>query len=118
MALTTWQRDASRSWLPTAAQRITIAQWIRDKEKVKLPRDLNQVSYTLQRFAVLAHTLFQGPGASNPFVTSMWMLASTFNERLPLYLGQHQSLRGMPRYEVYPAHVLQHAQINVYKKRW
>lgn len=88
---------------------------IRDKEKVKLPRDLNHVSYTLQRYAVLAHTLFQGPGASNPFVTCMWMLANTFNERLPLYLGQHQSLRGTPWYEVYPAHVVRHVQINVYE---
>lgn len=89
---------------------------IRDKEKVKLPRDLNQVSYyTLQRYAVLAHTLFQGPGTSNPFVASMWTLANTFNERLSLYLGHHQVLRGMPWYEVYPAHVVQHVQINVYK---
>ena len=89
---------------------------IRDKEKIKLSHDLNQVSYTLQRFAVLAHTRFQGPDASNPFVTSMWMLASTFNERLPLYLGQHQSLCGTPWYEVYPApHVLRHVQINVYE---
>ena len=30
---------------------------IREKERVRFPRDLNQVSYTLQRFAVLAHTL-------------------------------------------------------------
>lgn len=88
---------------------------IRDKEKVKLPRDLNQVSYTLQRFAVLVHTLFQGPGASNPFVTCMWMLANTFHQRLPLYLGQHQALRGTPWYEVYPAHVGRHVQINVYE---
>lgn len=88
---------------------------IREKEKVKLPRDLNQVSYTLQRYAVLAHTLFQGPGASNPFVACMWTLANTFNERLPLYLGQHQVLRGTPWYEVYPAHVVRHVQINVYE---
>ena len=88
---------------------------IREKEKVKLPRDLNQVSYTLQRYAVLVHTLFQGPGASNPFVACMWTLANTFNERLPLYLGQHQVVRGTPWYEVYPAHVIRHVQINVYE---
>ena len=69
---------------------------IREKEKIKLPRDLNQVSYMLQRYAVLANTIFQGPGASNPFVTCMWMLANTFKKRLPLYLGQHQ-------YEVFPS---------------
>ena len=39
----------------------------------------------------------------------------TFNERLPLYLGQHQALRGTPWYEVYLAHVVRHVQIQVYK---
>ena len=88
---------------------------IREKEKVKLPRDLNQVTYTLQRFAVLVHALFQGPGTANPFVTCMWTLASNFSERLPLYLGQHQGLMGTPWYELYPAHVIRHVQINVYE---
>jgi hypothetical protein len=88
---------------------------IRDKEKIRLPQDLNQASYTLQRFAVLAHTLFQGPGVSNPFVRAMWTLASTFSARLPVYLGQHQLLRGTPWYEVYAAHVVRHVQINVYE---
>ena len=88
---------------------------IREKEKLKLPHDLNQVSYTLQRYAVLVHALFQGPGANNPFVTGMWMLANTFNERLPLYLGQHQALRGTLWFDLYPAHVLRHVQINVYE---
>ena len=88
---------------------------LREKEKVKFPCDLNQVSYTLQRYAVLGHPLFQGPGASNPFVAYMRTLANTFNERLPLYLGQHQGLRGTPWYEVYPAHVVRHVQINIYE---
>lgn len=88
---------------------------IKDKERVKLPRDLHQVSLTLQRFAVLAHTLFQGPGESNPFVRCMWVLASTFQERLPLYLEQHQALTGTPWAEVYPAHVVRHVQVSVYE---
>lgn len=88
---------------------------IREKEKVKMPRDLNQVSLTLRRFAILVHTLFQGPGASNPFVKCMWLLANRFHERLPHYLGQHQALLGTPWAEVYPAHVLGHVQINVYE---
>lgn len=88
---------------------------IREKEKVRLPQDLNQASYTFQQFAVLAHTLFQGPGASNPFVGAMWTLANTFSARLPVYLGQHQLLRGTPWYKVYAAHVVQHVQINVYE---
>lgn len=88
---------------------------IRAKEKVKLPRDLNQVSLTLRRYAILAHTLFQGPGESNPFVKCIWLLANMFHERLPQFLGQHQALAGTPWAEVYPAHVLRHVQINVYE---
>ena len=76
---------------------------IRDKEKVKVPRDLNQVDYTLCRFAVLAHALFQGPGATNPFVECLWVLSNVFKNRLPVYLGEHQSLQGTAWYDVYPA---------------
>lgn len=85
------------------------------KEKVKLPRDLNQVSLTLRRYAVLVHTLFQGPGESNPFVKCIWLLANAFHKQLPQFLGQHQALAGTPCTEVYPAHVLRHVQINVYE---
>lgn len=88
---------------------------IRAKEKVKLPRDLNQVSLTLRRYAILAHTMFQGPGESNPFVKSMWILANKFHELLPHFLGQHQALAGTPWSEVYPAHVVRHVQVNVYE---
>ena len=78
---------------------------IRENEKVKLPHDLNQVSLTLRRFAILVHTLFQGPGAANPFIKCIW----------PNYHGQHQMLTGTPWSEVYPTHVLRQVQINVYK---
>lgn len=88
---------------------------IRDKEKIKMPKDLHQVSLTLQRYAVLVHTLFQGPGEPNPFVRCMWMLASTFHERLPHFLSQHQALTGTPWAEVYPAHVVRNVQIHVYE---
>lgn len=43
------------------------------------------------------------------------VLANTFHERLPHYIGQHQALVGTPWSEVYPAHVLRHVQITVYK---
>ena len=88
---------------------------IREKEKVKLPRDLNQVSYTLRRYDVLVHVLFQGPAGTNSFVEAMWRLANTFNDRLPIYLGEHQKLRGTAWYDVYPAHIIRHVQVNVYE---
>ena len=85
---------------------------IRDKERIKLPKDLNQVGYTLRRYAVLAHALFQGPGATNPFVECLWILANVFNERLPVYLSEHQRLQGTAWYDVYPAHIVRHVQVN------
>lgn len=88
---------------------------IRDKEKVKMPRDLHQVSLTLQRYAVLVHTLFQGPGEPNPFVKCMWLLASAFHERLPHFLSQHQALMGTPWAKIYPAHVVRNVQIHIYE---
>ncbi|KAI2500160.1 adenylate kinase [Fragilaria crotonensis] len=99
----------------TASASLADIRDIRDKEKVKLPRDLNQVSLTLRRFAILAHTLFQGPGDSNPFVKSMWLLGNKFHERLPHYLGHHQGLAGTPWWDVYASHVLRHVQINVFE---
>ena len=88
---------------------------IRDKERLNMPQDLNHVSYTLRRYAVLVHTLFQGPGATNAFVECIWRLANTFNDRLPAYLSEHQKLRGTAWYDVYPAHIVQHVQVNVYE---
>lgn len=38
---------------------------IRSREKLKMPKDLNQVNYTLRRYAVLAHTLFQARSRSD-----------------------------------------------------
>ena len=84
---------------------------IREKEKVKVPRDLNQVSFTVRCYAILVHTLFQGPGNSNPFVKCMWLLAINFHEQLPHFLGQHQGLAGTPWADVYAAHVLRRIQI-------
>ena len=86
---------------------------IRDKKKIKLPKDLNHVGYTLRRYAVLAHALFQGPGGTNPFVECLWVLANVFNDLLPVYLNEHQQLQGTAWYDVYPAHIIRHVQVNV-----
>jgi hypothetical protein len=88
---------------------------IREKERVKMPQDLNQVLYTLRRYAILVHTLFQGPGATNPFVESMWRLSNVFNDRLPVYLGEHQKLRGTVWYHVFPSHVIRYVQVSVHE---
>ena len=97
----------------TASASLADIREIRGKEKVKVPRDLNQVSLILHCYAVLVHTLFQGPGNTNPLDKCMWLLANTFHDRLPHFLGQHQGLAGIPWADVYAAHVLRHIQIIV-----
>lgn len=41
---------------------------LREKEKVKFPRDTMEVCITLSRYAVLCQTLFGGTGSPNPAV--------------------------------------------------
>jgi hypothetical protein len=70
---------------------------IRDKEHLKLPSDLHQVSITLQQFAVLTHTLFQSEqhAGLQPLVHTMWNLAETFATRgLPFYVERHMQFSG------------------------
>ena len=43
---------------------------IREKEKIKFPRDVTEVSITLGRFAVLCQELFQGTGDAPPLVSA------------------------------------------------
>jgi hypothetical protein len=84
---------------------------IRDKEKVKLPRDLHQVAVTLQRFAVLTHMLFQSEtGHRHPLVRTLWHLAETFAARLPFFVERHAQHAGEV-YSSYPTRILRHVQI-------
>ena len=56
---------------------------IRDKEKVKLPKDVAETCITLRRFAVLCQTLFQGTGPTQPLVNAMWTTALTLQNHAP-----------------------------------
>lgn len=86
---------------------------LKNTEKLRMPRDLHQVGLTLQRFAVLAHTLFQGPGASHTLVQALWLLSNTFQAKLPLYVEKLREVQGTPTAEMYPAHILRYVQVNV-----
>jgi hypothetical protein len=85
---------------------------IRDKEKVRLPRDLHQVAVTLQRYAVLAHTLFQSEvGPRHPLVRALWHLAETFAARLPFLAERHHAQPPGEVYNSYPTRILRHVQV-------
>ena len=53
---------------------LTDIRTLREREKVKFPRDVTEVCITLGRYAVLCQTLFQGVGPPNPIVETLWTL--------------------------------------------
>ena len=55
-------------------------QAIKDKERIRFPADLHHVGTTLQRYAVLVQTLFQGGGDVHPFVRAIWALATGYHK--------------------------------------
>ncbi|KAI2493228.1 hypothetical protein MHU86_21302 [Fragilaria crotonensis] len=92
-------------------------QAIKDKEKIRFPTDLHQVGTTLQRYAVLVQTLFQGVAEPvHPFVRSIWALATGYQNKLPFILDRYHGLAGSPAIQqAYPARILRSIQIQVYE---
>lgn len=85
----------------TSASLVDIRK-IREKERVKVPQDLNQqVCLTICQYAILVHKCMS------------LLLANNFHEQVPHFLGQHQGLAGTPWENVYAAHILCHIHINV-----
>ena len=63
---------------------------IREKEKVKFPNDISQTCITIQRYAVLCQAIFQGSGAENPWVGSVWKLANALQNGAPFIADSFQ----------------------------
>ena len=92
-------------------------QAIKEKERIRFPTDLHQVGTTLQRYAVLVQTLFQG-GAEppRPFVRSIWALSMGYQHKLPFILDRYHGLSGSPLLQqAYPPRILRSIQIQVYE---
>jgi hypothetical protein len=89
--------------LAQGEQNPTLADYrtLRESEKLKPPRDILQVSITLQRFAVLVQCLFQGAGRAHPLVESLWSLASSFqNQVVPITERSRAILQQNPGLEL------------------
>ena len=102
----------------TSNANLSDIQAIKDKEKVRFPNDMHQVGITLQRYAVLVQTLFQGTAttAVHPFVRAVWELATGFQTRLPFIMDRHHGLRmGSALHQSYPARILRTVQIQGYE---
>lgn len=87
---------------------------LKDKEKVRLPKDLHQVAITLFRFAVLTECLFQSATQDpHPLVGTLWRLAKEYTTRLPFILDRYHELAGTEHYASYPARILRRVQVQV-----
>ena len=78
------------------AASLTDYRTIREKEKVKFPRDILDVTITMERYSVLCQTLFQGAGAPNPFVEAMWQITASLKNATPFIVERYQQLAGVP----------------------
>lgn len=66
---------------------------IKEGEKAKFPLNVSEeVSITLHRYAVLCPTMFQGEGASHPFVTALWAVASGLQNIAPFVTDKYNKL--------------------------
>lgn len=103
--------------LEQGSQNATLAdiKSIKERERIRFPRDLHHVGITLQRYAVLLQCLFQGMGAPHPLVRSVWALADDFATKLPFLLDAHQNLsREHPdAYIQLPVRILRYVQVVV-----
>ena len=92
-------------------------QAIKDKERIRFPTDLHQVGTTLQRYAVLVQTLFQGAAEPpHPIVRACWALAMGYQNKLPFILDRYHGLAATPHLQqAYPARILRSIQIQGYE---
>lgn len=89
---------------------------LRDKEKVKLPKDVAETCITLCRFAVLCQVLFQGTGPTHPLVDAMWTTALGLQNIAPAVTDRYQALAGMPGVaQMYFARIVRAIQVGVHE---
>ena len=74
---------------------------LREKEKIRFPRDIMEVGITLGRYAVLCQALFQGTGEDNPFVAAMWKVYSALTNAAPFITERFQQIAGASAFTKY-----------------
>jgi hypothetical protein len=85
---------------------------LRDREKVKFPRDITKVCITLSRYAVMCQALFQGTGPTNPMVAALWNLAGALNNAAPFITDRVQQVaRGPITSRVYYPTIVRAVQV-------
>jgi hypothetical protein len=62
---------------------------LRERERVKFPRDITEVCITLGRYAVLCQALLQGTGPPNPAVEVLWSLVVALQNATPFITDRY-----------------------------
>lgn len=99
--------------LEVGSHNVTLAdvRTLKDKERIRFPTDVYQVSISLVRYAVLMQVLLQGGGPPHPYVQALWDLATRFHQRQPFIVEKYlEALRSGP-YATYPTRILRYVQV-------
>ena len=89
---------------------------IREKEKIKFPRNVTEVCIMVGRYAVLFQALFQGTEGAHPLVATMWNLYSALNNAAPFITKRSSHIVFAPQVtRHYYACVLRAIQVNVHE---
>lgn len=90
---------------------------IREREKVRFPRNMSDVCITLTRFALLCECLFQNTGGTvHPFIEAIWALTAGMQNIAPYATDQFQRCARMyPSIAgIYHAKIVRAVQLSVY----
>ena len=89
---------------------------LREREKVKFPRDTMEVCITVGRYAVLCQTLFQGTGPTNPLVDALWKFVASLQNAAPFVTDRFQQVARTPAIaNVYFACIVRAVQVAVHE---
>ena len=89
---------------------------LREKEKIRFPRDIMEVCITIGRYAVLCQALFQGTGEDNPLVATVWRLYAALTNAAPFITERFQQMAGAPAVKkYYHACIVRSIQVSVHE---
>jgi hypothetical protein len=95
---------------------LTDYRTLREKEKLKFPRDTLDVCITIGRYAVLCQTLFQGAGPPNPLVEVTWQLVAALQNATPYIVDRFAQVARVPAIaNVYFASIVRAVQVHVHE---
>ena len=90
---------------------------LREREKMRFPRDITEVGITLGQYAVLCQTLLQGLGPPNPAVEVLWDLVAAIRNASPFIADRYlQAVVSNPTVaNVYFACIIRTVQVTMHE---